>query len=240
MSASVPTEARYFLVLPAAGSGLRMGAERPKQYLEVNGLTVLQHTLQRLGAMSCFAKVMLVLSKDDPYWPAIETRLPHALREKITIVDGGAQRCDSVLNGLLALQDAASTNDWVLVHDVVRPCVHEDDVRKLMTTVQHEPAGGLLASPVRETLKRGDSAGLVQETVDRSQLWCAATPQMFRYGVLLRSLQQTRSASAVTDEAEAVERCGYQVRLVPGRADNVKITFPEDLQLAALLLGQTP
>jgi 2-C-methyl-D-erythritol 4-phosphate cytidylyltransferase len=239
MSTLVPTEARYFLVLPAAGSGQRMGAARPKQYLEVNGLPVLQHTLQRLGGMPYFSSIVLVLSADDPYWPALAPKLDAALREKIQVIDGGAQRCDSVLNGLLSLQDIANDNDWVLVHDVVRPCVHPDDVRKLIENLRHEPCGGLLASPVRETLKRSDGAGMVQQTVDRSQLWCAATPQMFRYGVLLRSLQQTRASTTVTDEAEAVERCGHAVRLVPGRADNVKITFPEDLQLAALLLEAT-
>jgi 2-C-methyl-D-erythritol 4-phosphate cytidylyltransferase len=239
MSTSEPTEARYFLVLPAAGSGLRMGAERPKQYLEVNGLPVLQHTLQRLGCMPYFKTIVLVLNVEDPWWPALVTRLPRELLEKIQIVGGGAQRCDSVLNGLLALQTVAAETDWVLVHDVVRPCVHPDDVRKLIDALQQEPAGGLLASPVRETLKRDNGASMVQQTVDRSQLWCAATPQMFRYGVLLRALQQARGVAPVTDEAEAVERSGHPVRLVAGRADNLKITYPEDLQLAALLLGAT-
>jgi 2-C-methyl-D-erythritol 4-phosphate cytidylyltransferase len=237
MSLSVPTEARYFLVLPAAGSGLRIGAQRPKQYLEVNGLPVLQHTLQRLGGMPWFSRMVLVLSANDPWWPALASRLHRELLEKIDVVDGGAQRCDSVLQGVLALQNVVNDNDWVLVHDVVRPCIHADDVSKLIDALRHEPAGGLLASPVRETLKRDDGAGMVQQTVDRSRLWCAATPQMFRYGVLLRALQQARGAAAVTDEAEAVERSGHPVRLVPGRADNLKITYPEDLQLAALLLG---
>lgn len=239
MNASVPSEARHFLVLPAAGSGQRMGAPRPKQYLEVNGATVLQHTLQRLGNMGCFERITLVLGADDAYWPAVAARLPLELLDNIDVVTGGAQRCDSVLNGLLSLQALADESDWVLVHDVVRPCVHPDDVNKLMQVLQQEPAGGLLASPVRETLKRGTDFGLVQQTVDRSQLWCAATPQMFRYGVLLRALQTTRDVAAVTDEAEAVERCGHPVRLVPGRADNLKITFPEDLPLAGLLLGAT-
>src|SRR5262245_59596053 len=115
MSASVPTEARYFLVLPAAGSGLRMGAERPKQYLEVNGTPVLQHTLQRLGSMPWFSNIVLVLGADDPYWPAVATKLDAALLRKIHVVEGGAQRCDSVLNGLLSLQHSAHENDWILV-----------------------------------------------------------------------------------------------------------------------------
>lgn len=239
MNASETTEARYFLVLPAAGSGLRMGAERPKQYLDLNGLPVLQQTLQRLAAMVHFSNIVLVLSADDAYWPELADELQPALREKILLAEGGAQRCDSVLHGLMALKDLARESDWVLVHDVVRPCVHVDDVRKLIADLQQETAGGLLASPLRETLKHSDGAGMVQHTVDRSRLWCAATPQMFRYGVLLHALRQARASTAqmVTDEAEAVERIGQPVRLVPGRADNVKITFPEDLQLASLLLG---
>ncbi len=238
MSERVSAGTRFHLVLPAAGSGQRMSADRPKQYLEIAGRTLLQHTLERLGAMDCFSSIVLVLAPDDPWWPDIESQLASALQKKILVVDGGAERCDSVRSGLLALQAKAGSNDFVLVHDVVRPCVRQSDVRLLMDALSDEVAGGLLATPLRDTLKRADDAGRVAMTVDRARLWCAATPQMFRYHILRQALEKVSVENRkVTDEAEAVEALGYQVKLVQGRADNIKITYPDDLPLAALILG---
>lgn len=144
----------------------------------------------------------------------------------------------SVLNALTALQPFAEDNDWVLVHDAVRPCIHPADVHKLMHELASEAAGGLLAIPVRETLKESDGGQLVQRTVDRSRMWQAATPQMFRFAVLQRALQQAAVArrAAPTDEAAAVEAQGLPVRLVAGRTDNIKVTYPGDLLLAAAVL----
>ncbi|MES2606601.1 MAG: 2-C-methyl-D-erythritol 4-phosphate cytidylyltransferase [Pseudomonadota bacterium] len=228
---------RYFLVLPAAGSGQRMASERPKQYLEINGRTLLQHTLERLGSMACFERIVLVLSPQDAWWPVIEQQLPSSIRQKLTVATGGSQRADSVANGLQALQGVAQRQDWILVHDVVRPCIHHSDVELLITAVKDEVAGGLLATPVRDTLKRSSDLQVVEQTVDRRNLWCAATPQMFRYRLLLESLQKVTAAGrTVTDEAEAVEACGHPVKLVQGRTDNLKVTYPQDLQLAALIL----
>jgi 2-C-methyl-D-erythritol 4-phosphate cytidylyltransferase len=232
------TAPRYFLLLPAAGSGQRMVSERPKQYLAIHGRSLLQHTLERLGSMGCFDRIVLVLAAQDRWWSTVRQQLPVTVQQKLVLATGGSQRADSVVSGLQALATIAQPHDWVLVHDVVRPCVSLSDVEKLIEAVKDAVAGGLLASPLRETLKRGTAAGTVEQTLDRRNLWCAATPQMFRYEVLLQSLLQMAAAGrTVTDEAEAVEACGYPVQLIPGRADNLKVTYPEDLELAALLLG---
>ena len=229
---------KFHLVLPAAGSGQRMGSKRPKQYLEIHGRTLLQHTLERLGTMDCFCSIVLVLAADDAWWQGIKARLAPALQKKIVVVTGGLERCDSVRSGLLALAQLAASSDFVLVHDVVRPCVRASDVRLLIDVLSEEVAGGLLATPLRDTLKRADEAGRVETTIERTRLWCAATPQMFRYRILLQALEfMAANRRKVTDEAEAVEAMGYKVKLVQGRADNLKITYPDDLALAALILG---
>ena len=151
----------HFLVLPAAGSGQRMGGDRPKQYLELLGKPLLQHTLERLVRIDGFECIVLVLAADDPWWPGVETALSASVRMKLKVVEGGSERFASVQNGLLALHNIAADNDWVLVHDVVRPCVGLDDVERLMQTLRDDPVGGLLASPVRETLKRADGNEVV-------------------------------------------------------------------------------
>ncbi len=229
--------ARFFLVLPAAGSGIRMNSDEPKQYTIVNGLPLLQHTLLRVATYSRFTRVVLVLAPDDERWPLVESQLPISLREKLLIVTGGIQRMNSVNNALLALASEANGNDWVLVHDVVRPCLHATDIEHLIVNLHGESTGGLLAVPVRETLKESDSHQMVKSTVDRTGLWLAATPQMFRYSVLQHGLQTAiDNGLQVTDEAAAVEALGLPVKLVQGRADNIKVTYPEDLALVAVLL----
>lgn len=228
----------HFLLLPAAGSGQRMAGSRPKQYLELLGKPVLQQTLERLGGLTCFERIVLVLAAEDPWWPVVKAQLPADLQARLVIAIGGRERCHSVLSGLAALRGLAANDDWVLVHDVVRPCVHPDDITKLLETLHNDAVGGLLATPVRETLKRANANGLVEQTVDRAGLWCAATPQMFRYHLLQQALQSAvASDRIVTDEAEAVEAAGLPVRLVQGGADNLKLTYPEDMKLAELILG---
>lgn len=238
MRADATRSPRHFLVLPAAGSGQRMGGDRPKQYLELLGKPLLQHTLERLGSLDSFDRIVLVLAAGDQWWPAIDASLPAVLKAKLLVVNGGSERCVSVQHGLSALQEIAADSDWVLVHDVVRPCVALVDVHRLFEDLRDDPVGGLLATPVRETLKKADANGTVMQTVDRTGLWAAATPQMFRYRLLVDALQKSAEANRiVTDEAEAVEAAGLAVRLVPGGADNLKITWPQDLALAALILG---
>jgi len=223
---------RFWAVVPAAGRGARMGAPLPKQYLELEGRTILEHTLLRLLGHPGLAGVTLVIAADDELWPALAPRLP-ALR----VVTGGAERCHSVLNALRVLAGELGPDDWVLVHDAARPCVRAADISRLLGIAGEGNVGGILAVPVRDTLKRADPDGFVTETVDRNRVWHALTPQMFRHAELHRALEAALAAGhLVTDEAQAVERAGGHVRLVEGSADNIKVTRPEDLHLAACFL----
>lgn len=224
------SETRYWGVVPAAGSGARMGAESPKQYLELAGRPILQLTLDALLALQGLAGVMVALAEDDHRWSA----LPAAADSRIKTTTGGAERADSVLACLLALEAEAQSSDWVLVHDAARPCVSLAELETLVAELEEDPVGGLLALPVAETVKRSDGEQRVAATVDRDGLWLAQTPQMFRYG-MLRSALESASANGltVTDEASAMEQAGHAPRLVAGAATNIKITRPADLTLAA-------
>ncbi|UXI01759.1 2-C-methyl-D-erythritol 4-phosphate cytidylyltransferase [Photobacterium sp. TY1-4] len=219
-------------VVPAAGIGSRMAADRPKQYLHIAGKTILEHTLDRLLSHAAIRRVIVAISPADPYFHT----LPLADDPRITVVDGGAERADSVFAGLAAIEDEAS---WVLVHDAARPCVRRTDLDKLITSAHGSDCGAILAAPVRDTMKRGNGRQGIAETVCRDDLWHALTPQMFRVKQLRDSLQYALSQGAViTDEASALEFCGLQPRLVPGRLDNLKVTQPEDLALAEFYLQQ--
>jgi 2-C-methyl-D-erythritol 4-phosphate cytidylyltransferase len=230
LTASPP---KYWAVVPAAGVGKRMSLARPKQYLTLLGQTVIEHTLELFLEHQRVCGVVVVLAKDDPYWP----QLPISRHPALYTARGGAERYHSVVNGLLRLGDLADDQDWVLVHDAARPCLRRTDLEALMEQLANDPVGGLLACPVRDTMKRGDAEGSVVGTVDRHQLWHALTPQMFRLGPLRRALRGAMERdSSVTDEAAAMEMDGLRPRLVQGHQDNIKITSPADLPLAALLL----
>lgn len=223
---------RCWAVIPAAGKGARMGAPLPKQYLTLGDRTILEHTLDRFLRHPRIAGVTVAIAADDEIWPGIAAALPQVRR-----VEGGAERCHSVLNALDALRQTLTDEDWVLVHDAARPCVHADDISSLIATLQHEACGGILGTAVRDTLKRCSESGLIEDTVDRTHVWHALTPQMFRYGWLHRALSAAlASGRLVTDEAQAIELAGGEARLVQGRADNIKITRPEDLALAECFL----
>ncbi|MGQ7958927.1 2-C-methyl-D-erythritol 4-phosphate cytidylyltransferase [Pseudomonas sp. SP16.1] len=218
---------KFWLVIPAAGVGARMAADRPKQYLQVAGRCILEHSLHcfldhpgLLGAVVC-------LAADDPYWP----QLAVAGDPRVRRAPGGRERADSVLAGLdLLLAGGAAADGWVLVHDAARPNLAREDLDRLLSILAEDPVGGLLAVPARDTLKRADADGRVAETVDRAVIWQAYTPQMFRLAALHRALAGALAAGAqVTDEASALEWAGQAPRLVEGRADNLKVTRPEDL-----------
>lgn len=226
---------RCWVIIPAAGVGARMAADRPKQYLSLAGKTVLEHTLARFIGHAAVSGIVVALSDNDPYWPElrIESNKP------LWRAGGGAERCHSVLNALELLSQHADQEDWVLVHDAARPCVRTGDLDTLMERVREHPVGGLLAVPVRDTMKRADIAHEVQETVERNHLWHALTPQMFRLGMLREALQQAlRQQLLVTDDSSAIELTGRHPLLVEGHADNIKITRPEDLALAEYYLQQ--
>ena len=221
-------------VVPAAGAGRRMFTNIPKQYLPLGEKTVLEHTLDTLLACRQLVGVVVVLSADDGYWPDLQNRYS---RERLETVTGGAERCHSVLNGLAYLAGKADVDDWVLVHDAARPCVRLTDIDTLINTMSATSHGGLLGVPVADTMKQVDGDNRVTATVAREGLWHAYTPQMFRIGRLQAALQHAIDNDLlVTDEASAMELAGYQPQMVQGQRDNMKITVPSDLELAAFYL----
>ncbi|MCG9098520.1 2-C-methyl-D-erythritol 4-phosphate cytidylyltransferase [Laribacter hongkongensis] len=222
---------RCLALVPAAGGGSRMGADRPKQYLDLAGAPLLAHTLRRLLAEPRLARVLVVLAPDDVWFDRFDW--PQDVRLEILRV-GGATRAESVRNGLL--HAGAAADDWVLVHDAARCCLPPDALDRLIDTLQADPVGGLLALPVADTLKRETSGQRVAQTVSREGLWLAQTPQMFRAGMLALALDRPLDR-AVTDEASAIERLGLVPRLVTGDALNFKVTWPHDLVLARAVLG---
>lgn len=218
-------------VVPAAGKGLRVGGDLPKQYLSLNGRTVIQSTLDRLCLLQAEAVIVPIAANDN-----LARTLAYRDASLLRFVEGGSERADSVLAGLEAIANQAQDDDWVLVHDVARPCVRIEDIELLLSMIADHPVGGLLANRVRDTMKRG-VGDEVAETVPRDDLWHALTPQVFRYGVLREALQQARDEGiAVTDESQAIERHGEKPLLVESARDNIKITWPEDLQLAEAFL----
>lgn len=228
-----------WVLVPAAGTGSRMGADRPKQYLSLAGSTVLSHTLSRLLNCPDITGVMLGLSADDAYWPACESELRSNSKFKGTYL-GGQTRAETVLRGCKALLKIGNASDWVLVHDAARPCIRTSDVQNLIKTIlQNNAEGGLLGLPINDTVKRANSEQLVVETVSRTGLWRAQTPQMFRLSQLHEALSSVENQGhEVTDEAQAMAHIGIQALMVAGSEDNIKITHPQDLELAASYLEQ--
>jgi len=223
----------YWAVIPAAGTGKRMNADRPKQYLPLAGKTVIEHTLERFLCHPALSGIVVVLDKDDRYWEAL--KIVNDTRLKTVV--GGTERCHSVLNALDDLNHHAAPQDWVLVHDAARPCLATQDLDLILEALTEDAVGGILAMPVKDTIKRGTMDLRIAETVDRKALWHALTPQMFRLGLLTEALRVSlQDHYLVTDEASAVEHIGLQPKLVQGRADNIKITHPEDLSLAEYFL----
>lgn len=224
-------------VVPAAGVGSRMQADRPKQYLPIAGRLLMDYTLSALLSHPDVQQLVLVLSEDDGYWSDSDFYQD----ERVLRAPGGHERSDSVLSGLRRLSGIATDDDWVLVHDVARPCLTHEDMDALLA--QRELPGAILASPTRDTMKRGslsdDGQVVIEHTVEREQLWHALTPQMFPLGLLRQALEHClQQQIPVTDEASALEALGYAPRLIAGRADNIKVTRPEDLALARLFLQQ--
>ena len=229
----------YWVVIPAAGIGSRMKADRPKQYLPLFDNTVIEHTLNKLLKHPDFNALYVGLSPVDPYWKM----LPLNHNTAIHTYDGGNERVDTVLNGLRTLAGKAQPDDWVLVHDVARPCISLADINELVTQLEDHPVGGILGVPVTDTVKkvehsqRGDHN--IVTTIDRSTLWRAYTPQMFRYQTLLHALENAlKKGLSITDEASAIEAEGLTPKMVKGRMDNIKITQPGDIELAEFYLSK--
>lgn len=226
----------FWLIVPAAGIGQRMQSTVPKQYLSLSGRFVLDVTLSRLLAAGQWHGCVVPLHESDHWWAQSDS----ASDSRIENCIGGIERVDSVIKALHHLKGRATDDDWVLVHDVARPCIHPEDLQRLRRELVDDPAGGLLATPVSDTIKQVNAhSDRITTTVDRRPLWRAFTPQMFRYGVLLPALERgvLSQPGAITDEASAMELAGWEPRVVPGRSDNIKITVPEDLALAEFILA---
>jgi 2-C-methyl-D-erythritol 4-phosphate cytidylyltransferase len=222
-------------LIPAAGSGARLPGGRPKQYAALAGRPMLWHAL-RAVCVPPVEKVFVVLAPDDGEfaqqdWSEFEGRIG-------PLYCGGRLRRESVYNGLIASRDAWDADDWMLVHDAARPCLPLADLRTLISEGSNDAIGAILAVPAADTLKKAarDEAGgqRVQSTEDRTQIWLAQTPQMFRAGLLVQALQRARGE--VTDESSAIEQLGLRPRLVAGSRENIKVTWPEDLAMAESIL----
>lgn len=231
-----------WVIVPAAGTGQRFlaapdsgGCALPKQYCRLLDKPLIVHTLEILLSLNP-ARVVVAVHPEDQHWRA----LPICKHPQLLFVEGGTRREDSVLNGLLAIADQAQPDDPVLVHDVARPCVVLQDIKKLLELAGDQAEGGLLASPLTDTIKRTDLSHKVSGTVERDTLWAALTPQVCHYALLVSVLNSAKNKGlTITDEASALEAAGYQPKLVKGRRDNIKVTFPEDLLMAeAILLAQ--
>lgn len=227
---------RNFVLIPAAGSGSRMGAELPKQYLPLLGRPLIHHTLSVFCVHPAIERVSVVLNPDDACWQGYDFSM---FGDRLEVLRcGGDTRAQTVLNGLDALAGGIAEDDWVLVHDAARPCLSRELLDRLLAELANDQVGGLLAVPVADTLKREGKDGRIDHTEPRAGLWRAQTPQMFRYGLLRKALQ-TMGTDAPTDEAQAVEFLGYAPKLVMGDGHNLKVTYPEDLVIAELLLNNT-
>ena len=221
---------RYFALIPAAGVGARMAAASPKQYLPIAGKPMLRHTIDAFRSSPLIAHTYVVVSTDDPF---IDGIVPS---DGVTVLRcGGATRMESIRNGLRLLHGSVAPGDWILVHDAARPGLDAELIERLVVETGEHPAGGLLALPVVDTVKRHVADELA--TVPREGLWLAQTPQMFRYQLLCRALDAATDPSAITDDASAVEALGLAPKLVEGHPRNLKVTLPADIRIAEMYLA---
>ena len=220
----------YYLIMPASGIGKRMKSQIPKQYLKLeNDLTIIDQCLKTLLEVDIISGFVISLSEDDTLFKS-SIYFNHS--KMLANVEGGKERLHSVLNSLNSLNKVAKPNDWVLVHDSVRPCVKKADIEMLITEVSNHPTGGILATSVVDTIKQVTVDGEVS-TIDRKKLYKAQTPQMFRFGILKSALDNAiKLENHITDESEAIENLGYPIKIVIGSSSNIKITQSDDLKLA--------
>ena len=229
----MPKPLRYIALIPAAGVGTRLGSDIPKQHLRLGERTMLEHSIAAMLADARIDRVFVVIAPSDGQRPSN----PRDDERVEFLAVGGTSRAQSVLNGLIAIAARTSDDDRVLVHDAARPCLGKTELARLIDEVGNDDRGGLLAMPLTDTLKRAEE-GLVVETVRRDGLWCAQTPQMFRFASL-RAALSAGPLDDITDEASAIERNGNFPRLVLGSAANIKVTSEQDLTLARAILTKS-
>lgn len=224
------SDVRYWVVIPAAGVGKRMEVDKPKQYIEINNKTILEHTIDCFIHRNDIEKVVVAISKTDEYWPELQI----AEHKKVITAEGGLERYHSVFNGLKELQGKADEDDWVLVHDAARPCLSQEAIDRLIAELKEHEVGGLLAMPCRDTMKRANESNEIIDTVERESLWHAQTPQMFKFEKLFSAINTVLEKSLnITDEAMAIELSGHKPLLVEGHLENIKVTHKDDLKYLA-------
>lgn len=223
-------------ILPAAGIGRRMNHQCPKQYLTICNKSILEYAISALLGQPCIKQIIVAINKDDRWF----NQLAVASEPRVRVVTGGLRRADSVMAALHYADDIALSSSWVLVHDAVRPCLHQDDLLRLLAITISSKVGGILATPVRDTMKlasNSDNTITIDSSVERNNLWHALTPQLFVRQLLKNCISKALAKGAtITDEASALEYCGYKPILVPGRADNIKVTHIADLKLVRCYL----
>ncbi len=224
---------RIWAVIPAAGVGKRYSSDIPKQYLSLNGMPVLLHSINKFVKLDEIHEVLVALNPDDEFWQKLNFSHP-----KVKTINGGPERCYSVNSALEELSGRAENGDWILVHDAVRPCISDFDLNKIIEIVHDEDVGGLLACPILDTIKKVKDNLDVLKTIPREGLWSAMTPQIFRYELLKKALNAVlNSARSVTDEAKAIELIGLTPKIIEGDKTNIKITHPSDMVLAESIIN---
>lgn len=227
-----------WVIIPAAGVGKRMQLDLPKQYLKINNKTIIEHTLDCFLIHPDVAGIVVALDSEDPYWKQLQI---DSNGKPIYTVEGGKERSDSVMQALeyLSMVERIDENTWVMVHDAARPCLSQEDINALLEVRSSGSVGGILASPVKDTMKRSFAQkNQISHTESRNDLWHALTPQMFKIGPLKSALETCIEKNIeVTDEASAVEAIGEHPMLVEGSHNNIKITHPSDIGLATWLLS---
>lgn len=224
--------ARFHVIIPAAGNGSRMGAESPKQYLSLHGKPLIQYVIKVFEQANRVNAIHIILSEEDAHWRSTYLHLSSKLQVHYC---GGESRAQTVLNGLNAISSQVAADDWILVHDAARPGLSNLMLNHLLSTLEDDAVGGLLALPLADTLKRADNEQRVSATLPRNDLWQAQTPQMFRYATLKKALMNFEGTP--TDEAEAIEALGLKPKLVTGELRNLKVTYPQDLAVLSALVS---
>ena len=226
--------ARFHVIIPAAGIGSRMGADAPKQYLNLHGKSLIQYVIKVFDQAIKINTVHVLLNQEDAHWRSTYLHLSSKLQVHYC---GGDTRAHTVLNGLIAIESQVEAEDWVLVHDAARPGLSNRLLNQLLSTLEKDEVGGLLAIPLADTLKRADGEQRVSSTIPRNDLWQAQTPQMFRFATLKKALAEF--SGTPTDEAEAIEALGLKPKLVTGELQNLKVTYPQDLAVLSALLSSS-
>ena len=224
----------YFLIVPASGVGTRMGSSTPKQYIRLeNGLTIIDQCLKTLLEIKLISGFVVALSSTDSFFQSSHF---YNHSKILAIAEGGKERFNSVLSALNSLNNRAQPNDWVLVHDSVRPCIKKSDIEKLIREVSNDSIGGILATSAIDTVKEKNASGSIK-TIDRKKLYMAQTPQMFRFGILKEAIESAiRMGGRITDESEAIEKLGHSIKIINGSSSNIKITTKDDIELANYFL----